>query len=245
MDAGDNKYYVYCYLDPRSSGKFTYGDMEFDNEPFYVGKGSKKRIGDHITPGYLKRDTNKKKVNKILSILGKGLKPIQIKLFENLTEEKSLEKEKEVVSTIGRMDCKKGPLTNLTDGGEHCVHWNDLSIEKQEELRIKRSINMKENNLMFDKEIAKRNGYARRGQIRSEEWKKEMSDKVKNSINYRKKVKHLEICQYDDKLNLLNIFISLRETSRQTGFSFFKIKKSINEMKCVDGYYFKINSPKI
>jgi hypothetical protein len=55
-----NIYYVYVYLDPRKFGVFEYGSLKFDYEPFYVGKGTNKRMYAH-----LKTDkTNPHKTNK-------------------------------------------------------------------------------------------------------------------------------------------------------------------------------------
>jgi hypothetical protein len=34
------KYYVYAFLDKSKPGNFNYGDLKFDYEPFYIGKGT-------------------------------------------------------------------------------------------------------------------------------------------------------------------------------------------------------------
>jgi hypothetical protein len=63
----------------------------------------------------------------IKSIIKKESNPIFIKIYDNLIEEDSLKLEKYLVNKIGRFDKKKGPLTNLTDGGDGT---SNLIIEK-------------------------------------------------------------------------------------------------------------------
>ena len=43
-------FYVYIYLDTRKSGKFIYGDLEFEYEPIYVGKTfeGRKELIDYV-----------------------------------------------------------------------------------------------------------------------------------------------------------------------------------------------------
>lgn len=106
------EFYVYIYLDPRKPGSFRYNDLEFNFEPFYVGKGTKNRAHSGI------RDKNKSlKVSKIRSILKSENFPIIIKLYEDITNNESFAKEIETILKIGRIDNKTGPLTNMTDGG--------------------------------------------------------------------------------------------------------------------------------
>jgi len=107
------KYYVYAFLDKSKPGDFNYGDLNFDYEPFYIGKGT----GDRITTSLLDRESPFK-VNKIKKIKKSGGEILKIKLFENLENDVALEKEIEVIKKIGRRDLKVGPLVNQTDGGD-------------------------------------------------------------------------------------------------------------------------------
>jgi len=112
----DNIYYNYIYLDPRKPGDYNYGDLHFDFEPFYVGKGKNNRMYNHLNE--IKENTqNPIKFNKIKKILKQGLEPIILKIYENLEETISLENEKFLIKIIGRSNIKLGPLTNITDGG--------------------------------------------------------------------------------------------------------------------------------
>ncbi len=106
-----DNYYIYICLDPRKSGRYLYDDVCFLFEPFYVGKGKGKRY---------KRTTGRNKYfkNKINKIKQSGLEPIIFKLYENLNEKQSFEKEIELIEEIGRFDLNFGPLLNMTDGGE-------------------------------------------------------------------------------------------------------------------------------
>jgi hypothetical protein len=110
-------YYVYVLLNPNKPGIFKFGNFTFDYEPFYVGKGIGSRMYSHACPSRIKNTRTKK--NAILRGLNNmNKKPIYIKLYTNLDELDSFSKEIEVISLIGRSDLDKGPLTNLSDGGE-------------------------------------------------------------------------------------------------------------------------------
>jgi NUMOD3 motif-containing protein len=105
------KHFIYIYLDPNKPGEYKYGDLEFDYEPFYIGKGKDKRWKPekHICNSrYL--------INKINKI---GPKNIIIEMpFVNIFEKVANKYEKRLIKEIGRKDLNKGPLLNMTDGGE-------------------------------------------------------------------------------------------------------------------------------
>lgn len=113
-------FYVYVYLDPRRSGKYTYKNVSFLFEPFYIGKGKNKRYLDHITQVDRKKKSYfREKLLKILSEYSKQeLQKYILILRDGLSEEEAFELEKELIKSIGRADLGLGCLTNHTDGGE-------------------------------------------------------------------------------------------------------------------------------
>lgn len=113
-----NIFYVYIYLDPRKSGSYRYGELEFDNEPIYVGKGKDDRDLCH-----LKKAKNIVLENKLKKIQLTE-QPIIIRHKENLNELDAFDLEILLINRIGRKDLGLGPLLNLTDGGEGSSGWN-------------------------------------------------------------------------------------------------------------------------
>jgi hypothetical protein len=108
-----NIYYIYIYLDPRKSGQYIYDQYSFEYESFYVGKGKKNRIINiHDKDG---RSEDFKKIHNKIKL--SGLEPIKFKLYENLSEEESFEKEVELIDKIGRIDLETGVLVNKSIGG--------------------------------------------------------------------------------------------------------------------------------
>jgi len=147
-----NKFYVYTYLDPRKPGKYVYEEYSFDYEPFYIGKGQNKRSTDHIneSKNIIKNNINKNNchnISKIIKILEQNLKPIILKIEENLTENKAFDLELKLISIIGRSDLKIGPLVNKTNGGEGMSGY--VYPEKRKETMSK--LMSGENNPMYGK----------------------------------------------------------------------------------------------
>lgn len=107
------EHYVYVYLDTRKPGQYIYQDLKFDYEPFYVGQGKNNRCYSGLKNGgsFYKRN----KINKIFS---DGFEPVVKKIYENIDFEIAVKLEIDTIKKIGRKDINKGPLVNLTDGGE-------------------------------------------------------------------------------------------------------------------------------
>jgi hypothetical protein len=156
-----NGFYVYVLLDLRKTGNFDFGGLKFNSEPYYVGKGSGRRCFKHFEESEFKRPYNKHKNNITKKILEQGFLPKDCVMLisDNLSEKDSLDLEKEVISKIGTISLKTGPLSNKNDGGEspgshiRGKTWNEswgeqranerrmeLSQQKAERLRIKAEI---------------------------------------------------------------------------------------------------------
>lgn len=108
-------YYVYIYLNPLKEGDYYFNKFHFNYEPFYVGKGKNNRCNAHLTES---KSKNKLKKNIISKIKNNNIKPIIIKLYENITEQSAFRIEKTLIKIIGRRDKNNGTLSNMTDGGE-------------------------------------------------------------------------------------------------------------------------------
>lgn len=171
-----NNFYVYIFLDPRKDGEFSYGEHKFKYEPFYVGKGKNNRCENHLREWSLKDKTLKN--NKIKSLLKLGLKPIIIKLFLNLSEVDSFDKEKEMIKKIGRLDLNTGPLLNMTDGGE-----GNSGVILTQETKTKISEKLKSLKL-----------------IRSEETKLKISNANKNRVYDDKYLERMKMIRKGPKL---------------------------------------------
>lgn len=115
-------YYVYIYLDPRKPGYFKYQDLEFEFEPFYVGKGQRKRYKAHALPFALKQQYSLHKISILKKIIEANIDPIDFVLIveDGLSEIEAYSLEREIIQKIGRKPLKQGPLTNKLVGGRFC-----------------------------------------------------------------------------------------------------------------------------
>ena len=226
-----NKYYIYIYLDPRKPGKYSYEDYCFLYEPFYVGKGSGDRMFRH-----LKEDENNTentyKYRKIRNITKSfSSEPIVMKIKENLTEVDAYDFEKKLIFEIGRGCIKKGPLTNISEGGENPPNFYDLPVYKQEEIR------QKFRNKKYSKETIEKRRLKNLGKKRTNEFKEKLSESRKGegnpmygkkcSENHKKKTSNSlinkigkVILQFDLELNIIKEYPSAHEIERQLGYKF-------------------------
>jgi hypothetical protein len=87
--AGSDIWYVYVYLDPRKSGRYSYevSCVSFLFEPFYVGKGIGERSRAHLRAlTRLDPCVRDQKVDRIRSIHTQlGIVPFIVKVAENLS----------------------------------------------------------------------------------------------------------------------------------------------------------------
>jgi hypothetical protein len=97
---------------------YVYRHIRLDtNIPFYVGLGVKET--DRYRRAHSKSDRNKHWRN----IVNKAGYDVEI-IMEGLTFEEACAKEIEFIALYGRADLGKGPLINLTDGGEGTKGWS-------------------------------------------------------------------------------------------------------------------------
>ena len=114
-----NIFYTYGYLDPDTCGPKYYG-KGYDATPW----GGEDRKFHHLTLAQLpnldaqKYRYNPHLINWIRVLLREGKTPRIIIVQDDLSEKEALELEHSMITKTGRWDQKKGPLYNLTDGGE-------------------------------------------------------------------------------------------------------------------------------
>ena len=125
------------------SYSLVYVDCKPDGTPFYVGKGSEKRIKILIRNKHHQNICNKYP-NWYRGIAFAGL------------EQDCLNKEISLITKYGRADLGKGTLVNWTNGGEGSTGYRHTTQAKE-----KMSISHK--NYKWTEEHRKNNGIARRG----------------------------------------------------------------------------------
>ena len=106
--------YVYIMLNPDIEGNYTYGDYEFEYEPFYVGKGRYKCVERHFWESSLKKYTPKNKI--IRGLLRQGRAPVTIILQDGLSSLNAHKLENNLIRLIGRKDLNEGVLLNRIGG---------------------------------------------------------------------------------------------------------------------------------
>lgn len=99
----ENKFYVYCLIDPRNGNTF------------YIGKGQGYRIKQHISDARTGTCRNKHLERKILQIISSGGKVVHKKILENVSEKFALSSEVNIIKIYRDSGVN---LCNLTTGGE-------------------------------------------------------------------------------------------------------------------------------
>lgn len=96
-------YYVYkLYIDGEAS-------------PFYIGKGTGKRMYHHFMPYELSKPIHKS--YKILKAMSSGENVLASVIKSGLTEEEAFDLEVQLIKSFGRLDNGTGILINKSDGG--------------------------------------------------------------------------------------------------------------------------------
>ncbi len=101
------KYYVYYLIDPR------------DDQPFYVGKGKRARLYNHVREVLNESyKVNTPKVQRIQEIIKQG-RDVTHKIVKYFNTSKMAQRfEIKEIKRIGRADLGTGPLLNLKSGDE-------------------------------------------------------------------------------------------------------------------------------
>lgn len=219
------KFYVYVYLNPLKPGKYSFDDLNFEFEPFYVGKGANNRIDEHVFNSHIENDKNKLKTNSILKILNNKENVIKIKLYDNLTEEEAFKEEKRIIKLIGRRDLGNGTLVNLTNGGEGS---SGRKLSKKTKQKISKSIK-KLNKWKGENNPSKKEEHK---QLMSQLFKgRQFSDETIKKMSVAKKGKKLSKSHRQKVINGL-IGRKCSESTREKISSSNSNKKRSPEVKC-------------
>ena len=120
------KSYVYILIDPRN------------NEPFYVGKGNRRRFKAHFEPNRLLEISPKN--SKIKKILSEGLNVIVKIHTNNLSNNEACELEIELIKQYGRVDIGTGILLNRSIGGDSGLLGRKVTQEVIEKIKKTKSL---------------------------------------------------------------------------------------------------------
>ena len=131
---------------------YTYAYLREDKTPYYIGKGSGKRVFV----------SHKGRNGKIVISVPPEERILILK--ENLTEEEAFRHEKYMISLFGRKDKGTGILRNQSDGGE-----GSSGHKKSDEWKKTQSERMKNKNPMHNPETLEKMRKSKTGKKQSEE----------------------------------------------------------------------------
>lgn len=202
-------YFIYCYYDNRKPGNYEFSNICFLYEPFYIGKGkyterrkysrAKQHLNEKRNRNYFKNG----KINRIKEEC-RCIPFIEI-LYDNLIENDAFLYEKQLIHEIGRYNIGRGPLTNLTNGGE-----GSSGYVQSKETKDKRVESLKKSTLI---ETLKTDKYKEQLSKRSKNWwneEKKMEYSIKqqgkNNSNFGKKrsLESIEKSKETKKRNIEN-----------------------------------------
>jgi hypothetical protein len=211
---------------------YLYRHIRLDkNEPFYIGIAT-----------YLKRAYDKGQRNSIWkSIVSRTNYIVEI-LFDDLTREQALEKEKEFVSLYGRIDQKTGTLANLTDGGEDFTGcWNKgKKRTEQQKAKLREAAKYKP---PFTEERKLNISKALKGKPKSIEHRQKLSKSItgKSYGKWSEEHKHKNeqywlsiyepIGQYDKDNNLIKIWYNRRYIYKEMNIDASSLTKCLKNNK--------------
>lgn len=248
-------YYVYIYLNQTKKGKWLFKNLEFEYQPFYVGKGRKKRDITHLCQYSLKAHNFKNSIIK--SIVSKtGEQPIHYRVYENLSNSEAIELEIEMIKHFGRKDNKTGILANCTDGGDGANNFSEETLKKVG--NPKKKIYQYDLNGVFIKEWESlssvnltihignlSSAIKRKGTFMGFIWSYSFKEKMEPTIKYQMPNKYIDIQQIDKETNkVLQTFNSALQIEQELGLisgSRNKIYDAINgKLKTAYGYKWKL-----
>lgn len=140
MTTEDN--YIYVYLDPTIKGDYQYTsdvvNLQFPNEPYYVGKGRNMRYIFHISESKFIAKTEKHK--RILGIIAAGFNPRDyiIKVYTGLSDDYAYFLEHHIIELIGRNLIGKGPLTNYAPGGKGSKYGHVAKLSNENMVEVEK-----------------------------------------------------------------------------------------------------------
>lgn len=208
-----------------------------NNEIFYIGIGNIKRPYEKTNRNpYWKNLTNKTEYK------------VEI-LSDNLTWENAQEAEIQLIKLYGRRDLGLGQLVNLTDGGDGCINFSDITKNKisqslkgkfqSEETKLKRSISLKNTwkcpelrklKSIQTTKLNKLGIIGTKGKSSHKKGKPFDGDKIKLSLSlkeYYKNNKPYNFIEIDDllRIKILNDY--------KNGVTKFKLHKTYNLGRCI------------
>jgi hypothetical protein len=117
------EHYVYVYFDPIINCDDIM-KLGIFKQPIYIGKGKDGRFDHHWNQIRSHRKlTNPLFTSRLELIRDSGNEPIILKISENLTDGEAKILEKKLISEIGRKIHNKGPLLNISEGGDGGITW--------------------------------------------------------------------------------------------------------------------------